>query len=153
MRGQLCIKATAARYTVNPAKGAVGRRILVGTAEKRSGHHDSMSGLLADSVWQGGADLRNDASPVRAGKAPLAPRKIDENQVGQVARLRTRMCKLLVPTPKAKKVCCQINSSKPLCILAERVGQPRIRQSPEEKPRTYSAVLHGEVHRVEMAGC
>lgn len=43
MRGQLCIKATAARYTVNPAKGAVGRRILVGTAEKRSGHHDSMN--------------------------------------------------------------------------------------------------------------
>ena len=33
-------------------------------------------------------------------------------------------------------------------MLAERVGKPRIHQSPEEKPRTHSAVLHGEVHEL-----
>lgn len=33
--------------------------------------------------------------------------------------------------------------------LAERAGRPAIHQSPEEKPRTHCAKLHGLVHGVD----
>ena len=47
---------------------------------------------------------------------------------------------------------CKSMTCKGLSVLAERVGKPRIHQSPEEKPRTHSAVLHGQVHELMMAG-
>jgi hypothetical protein len=34
-----------------------------------------------------------------------------------------------------------------LALMAERAGQSQIPQSPEEKPRTHSAKLHGESSR------